>query len=168
MGQQKGITRIGWGGLLLGWAPWNLFQLDSLVKVLTNKLGLNCSDFQYHGVPLVILRSFCDICPMKIGIVPCLRCFCFDLYSYYCIWWLDIARMHFMINLIWFAAFCQRFYRHLELKSKHPDAPVPPLDDTLKKITQPDPELLSECKSVVDEFRRLFELKENPKVFTTS
>lgn len=51
------------------------------------------------------------------------------------------------------------------MKSKHPDAPVPPLDDTLKKITQPDPEILSECKSVVDEFRRLFELKENPKVF---
>lgn len=44
---------------------------------------------------------------------------------------------------------------------------MPPLDDTLKKITHPDPELLSECKSVVDEFRRLFELKENPKVFTT-
>ncbi|KAG5538554.1 hypothetical protein RHGRI_019214 [Rhododendron griersonianum] len=58
----------------------------------------------------------------------------------------------------------ERFYRHLELKSKHPDAPVPPLDDTLKKITQPDPEILSECKSVVDEFRRLFELKENPKL----
>lgn len=58
----------------------------------------------------------------------------------------------------------QRFYRHLELKSKHPDATVPPLDETLKKITGPDRELLSQTKPVIDEFRRQFELKENPKV----
>ncbi|GFY94271.1 Ku80 family protein [Actinidia rufa] len=58
----------------------------------------------------------------------------------------------------------ERFYRHLELKSKHPDAPVPPLDETLKKITQPDPEQLSQCKSVIEEFRRHFELRENPKL----
>lgn len=59
----------------------------------------------------------------------------------------------------------QRFYRHLELKSKHPDAAVPPLDETLKKITEPDWELVSQNKQVVDEFQRCFELKENPKVF---
>ncbi|XP_057501213.1 ATP-dependent DNA helicase 2 subunit KU80 isoform X1 [Actinidia eriantha] len=58
----------------------------------------------------------------------------------------------------------ERFYRHLELKSKHPNAPVPPLDETLKKITQPDPEQLSQCKSVIEEFRRHFELRENPKL----
>ncbi|KAJ4830539.1 hypothetical protein Tsubulata_032098 [Turnera subulata] len=58
----------------------------------------------------------------------------------------------------------ERFYRHLELKSKHPDAAVPPLDETLKKVTEPDPELLSENKSVIDAFRRRFELKENPKL----
>ncbi|KAF5953009.1 hypothetical protein HYC85_010953 [Camellia sinensis] len=58
----------------------------------------------------------------------------------------------------------ERFYRHLELKSKNPDAPVPPLDETLKRITRPDPEVLSRCKFVIDEFRRCFELKENPKL----
>ncbi|KAJ9537208.1 hypothetical protein OSB04_029941 [Centaurea solstitialis] len=35
----------------------------------------------------------------------------------------------------------ERFFHHLELKSKHPDAAVPPLDATLKRITEPDPEL---------------------------
>lgn len=58
----------------------------------------------------------------------------------------------------------ERFYRYLELKSKHPDAAVPPLDETLKKITEPDPELLSQNKSVIDAFRRIFELKEKPKL----
>lgn len=58
----------------------------------------------------------------------------------------------------------QRFYHYLELKSKHPDAAVPPLDDTLKKITEPDQDLLLPNKSVIDSFRRSFELKENPKV----
>lgn len=60
----------------------------------------------------------------------------------------------------------QRFYRHLELKSKHPDAAVPPLDESLKKITEPDPKLLSQNKPIIDAFRGLFELKENPKVFS--
>lgn len=58
----------------------------------------------------------------------------------------------------------ERFYRYLELKSRHPDAAVPPLDETLKKITEPDLDLLSHSKPVIDEFRRLFELKENPKL----
>ncbi|KAL0002666.1 hypothetical protein SO802_016447 [Lithocarpus litseifolius] len=58
----------------------------------------------------------------------------------------------------------ERFYRYLELKSKHPDAAVPPLDETLKKMTEPDPEVLSQNKSVIDAFRRNFELKENPKL----
>ncbi|KAK3011906.1 hypothetical protein RJ639_011056 [Escallonia herrerae] len=61
------------------------------------------------------------------------------------------------------ADFESRFY-HLELRSRHPDAALTPLDDTLKKITEPDPELISRNKSVIDEFRRLFELKENPKL----
>ncbi|RYR72058.1 hypothetical protein Ahy_A02g006247 isoform E [Arachis hypogaea] len=56
-----------------------------------------------------------------------------------------------------------RFYRYLELKSKHADAAVPPLDDTLKKITEPDDELLQQNKSVIEKFRRSFELKENPR-----
>ncbi|GMH00585.1 hypothetical protein Nepgr_002424 [Nepenthes gracilis] len=58
----------------------------------------------------------------------------------------------------------ERFYRFLELKSKHPDAAVPPLDETLKRITGADPELLSQNKSVIDDFVKCFELKENPKM----
>ncbi|KAJ6679493.1 KU AUTOANTIGEN DNA HELICASE [Salix purpurea] len=58
----------------------------------------------------------------------------------------------------------ERFYRHLELKSKHPDAVVPPLDETLKTITEADPDLLSEKKNVIDAFSKSFELKENPRL----
>ncbi|GMN54487.1 hypothetical protein TIFTF001_023604 [Ficus carica] len=58
----------------------------------------------------------------------------------------------------------ERFYRSLEMKSNNPDAAVPPLDETLKKITEADPELLSHNNSALDEFRRAFELKENPKL----
>ncbi|XP_017243554.1 ATP-dependent DNA helicase 2 subunit KU80 isoform X2 [Daucus carota subsp. sativus] len=62
----------------------------------------------------------------------------------------------------------ERFYRYLELKSRHLDAAVPPLDDTLKKITEPDSDLLSHSKPVIDGFRKLFELKENPKLKKSS
>ncbi|XP_015902813.2 ATP-dependent DNA helicase 2 subunit KU80 [Ziziphus jujuba] len=58
----------------------------------------------------------------------------------------------------------ERFYRLVELKSKHPDAAVPPLDETLKKITEPDPELVSKRKSVIDAFCNCFEVKENKKL----
>ncbi|XP_008438156.2 ATP-dependent DNA helicase 2 subunit KU80 [Cucumis melo] len=58
----------------------------------------------------------------------------------------------------------ERFYRHLELKSKDPDAAVPPLDGTLQKITEPDPDLFSQNKAVINTFHRRFELKENPKL----
>ncbi|MFS7888968.1 putative DNA helicase [Helianthus anomalus] len=58
----------------------------------------------------------------------------------------------------------ERFYHHLELKSKHPDTAVPPLDESLKRITEPDPEVISKTKLVIDDFRRHFELKENPKL----
>lgn len=58
----------------------------------------------------------------------------------------------------------ERFYRYLELKSKDKDAAVPPLDETLKKITEPDPEMLFQNKSIIEDFRRCFELKENPKL----
>ncbi|XP_047342319.1 ATP-dependent DNA helicase 2 subunit KU80 [Impatiens glandulifera] len=58
----------------------------------------------------------------------------------------------------------ERFYRHLELKTKFPDAAIPPLDDTLKKITEPGPETISRCGPVLDEFCRLFQLKDNPKM----
>lgn len=57
----------------------------------------------------------------------------------------------------------ERFYHFLELKVKNPDAAVPPLDEALKKITEPDAELLSQNKSVIDEFQRCFEVKDNYK-----
>ncbi|XP_077245146.1 ku80 family protein isoform X2 [Tasmannia lanceolata] len=57
----------------------------------------------------------------------------------------------------------ERFYQFLELKSKQPDANVPPLDGPLKRITELDPEILSQNKSVIADFCKQFELKENPK-----
>ncbi|KAL7158545.1 hypothetical protein ABFS83_02G151100 [Erythranthe nasuta] len=62
----------------------------------------------------------------------------------------------------------ERYYRSLELKSKDPNAAVPPLDETLRKITEPDAELLSENRAVIEEFRRFFEVKENPKLKKSS
>jgi hypothetical protein len=58
----------------------------------------------------------------------------------------------------------QRFYHYLDLKSKHPDASVPPLDYTLRKITEPETDLILQNQSVVDSFRRSFELQGNPLV----
>ncbi|GAY41995.1 hypothetical protein CUMW_063540 [Citrus unshiu] len=58
----------------------------------------------------------------------------------------------------------QRFYHHLELKSEHQDAAPPPLDDSLKKITEPDPTLLAESQSAIDAFCGQFVIKENPKL----
>ncbi|XP_010544652.1 PREDICTED: ATP-dependent DNA helicase 2 subunit KU80 [Tarenaya hassleriana] len=58
----------------------------------------------------------------------------------------------------------QRFYRFLELKSKSPDAALPPLDKTLKGIMDQDSELLLKSKFILDAFRGSFELKENPRL----
>ncbi|XP_073141287.1 ATP-dependent DNA helicase 2 subunit KU80 [Henckelia pumila] len=62
----------------------------------------------------------------------------------------------------------ERYYRCLELKSKDQNASVPPLDETLRKITEPDPELLSRNRAVTDGFQRSFELKEHPKLKKSS
>ncbi|KAG8391672.1 hypothetical protein BUALT_Bualt01G0211700 [Buddleja alternifolia] len=62
----------------------------------------------------------------------------------------------------------ERYYRCLELKSKDRDAAVPPLDETLRKITEPNAELLSQSRVVIEEFRKSFELKENPKLKKSS
>ncbi|CAI0385506.1 unnamed protein product [Linum tenue] len=58
----------------------------------------------------------------------------------------------------------ERFYRFLELKSREADAAVPPLDGTLRRITEPDPELVAKNKYVLDKFRSSFEVKVNPKL----
>ncbi|XP_065880754.1 ATP-dependent DNA helicase 2 subunit KU80-like [Euphorbia lathyris] len=55
----------------------------------------------------------------------------------------------------------ERFYHCLALKSKQPDAP---LDRTLKKITEPDPQLLRENNGVIDTFLKNFAVKENPRL----
>ncbi|XP_073102897.1 ATP-dependent DNA helicase 2 subunit KU80 isoform X1 [Elaeis guineensis] len=57
----------------------------------------------------------------------------------------------------------RRFYHFLDLKSKQPDADVPPLDRNLRGITEPDPAVFSCHKSVIDNFHKNFELKEKPK-----
>lgn len=57
----------------------------------------------------------------------------------------------------------ERFYRFLDLKAKQPDAMVLPLDRSLKRITEPDPELISKYKPVIENLCHLYELKENPK-----
>ncbi|KAK6162483.1 hypothetical protein DH2020_002324 [Rehmannia glutinosa] len=62
----------------------------------------------------------------------------------------------------------ERYYRSLELKSRDPEAAIPPLDDTLRNITEPDAELICQNRTVIEEFRRCFELKENPKLKKSS
>lgn len=62
----------------------------------------------------------------------------------------------------------KRFYRYLDLKSKQPDADVPPLDSALKRITEPDPDLLSLQLPLLENLSRSFELRENPKVASYS
>jgi hypothetical protein len=58
----------------------------------------------------------------------------------------------------------KRFYRYLDLKSKQSDADVPPLDPALKRITEPDPDLLSLQLPLLENLSKSFELRENPKV----
>ncbi|KAL9228985.1 hypothetical protein vseg_004505 [Gypsophila vaccaria] len=58
----------------------------------------------------------------------------------------------------------ERFYHLLELRTKNPDVAVPPLDEALKMICEPNPELVSHKKAVTDGFRKCFEVKENPKM----
>ncbi|KAK4748028.1 hypothetical protein SAY87_014614 [Trapa incisa] len=62
----------------------------------------------------------------------------------------------------------ERFYNCLELKAQNPDAMVPPLDKTIRRITEPDAELFARNKSIVDAFRRRFEVKPNPKLKKSS
>lgn len=57
----------------------------------------------------------------------------------------------------------QRFYRALDLRSKSPDAEIPRLDANLLRITAPDPDILSEQKSQLDNLRRQFEPRDNSK-----
>uniref|UniRef100_A0A0E0KLR0 Ku domain-containing protein n=1 Tax=Oryza punctata TaxID=4537 RepID=A0A0E0KLR0_ORYPU len=57
----------------------------------------------------------------------------------------------------------ERFYRYLDLKSKQPDANVPPLDKCLKKITEPDPDVIDYQAPLIKKLGNVFELKENPK-----
>ncbi|EPS71667.1 hypothetical protein M569_03092, partial [Genlisea aurea] len=55
----------------------------------------------------------------------------------------------------------QRFYATLDAKSRNPDAAIPPVEDTLRKTIEPDPELLSRSTAAIEEFRNAFEIKRN-------
>lgn len=61
----------------------------------------------------------------------------------------------------------QRFYHFLDLKSKHPGSDIPELDSSLKKIAEPDFDILSRHKSITNHFEKQFELKENSKVYNS-
>jgi len=54
-----------------------------------------------------------------------------------------------------------RFYSFLDTKSRRSDADVPPVDDAVKSIIEPDPELIA--KNELDRFCSQFQLKMNPK-----
>lgn len=55
----------------------------------------------------------------------------------------------------------ERFYSFLDIKSRRSDADVPPVDDAIKSIIEPDPELIAENE--LDKFCSQFQLKINPK-----
>ncbi|KAK9143693.1 hypothetical protein Syun_013093 [Stephania yunnanensis] len=58
----------------------------------------------------------------------------------------------------------ERFHHVLELKSKKPDSDIPSLDKTLKRIIEPDSKILLQNRALIDEFCKLFDVKENPKI----
>ncbi|XP_020179005.1 ATP-dependent DNA helicase 2 subunit KU80 [Aegilops tauschii subsp. strangulata] len=57
----------------------------------------------------------------------------------------------------------ERFYSYLDLKSKQPDANPPPLDSCLRRITEPDPDVINYRAPLIQNLGKSFELKENPK-----
>ncbi|KAL6638579.1 hypothetical protein ACP70R_023690 [Stipagrostis hirtigluma subsp. patula] len=57
----------------------------------------------------------------------------------------------------------ERFYNFLDLKAEQPDATVPPLDRCLRRITEPDPEVIDHQTPIIQNLGKAFELKENPK-----
>uniref|UniRef100_A0A0A9DC34 Ku C-terminal domain-containing protein n=1 Tax=Arundo donax TaxID=35708 RepID=A0A0A9DC34_ARUDO len=57
----------------------------------------------------------------------------------------------------------ERFYSYLNLKAKQPDANVPPLDRCLRRITEPDPDVINHQTPLIQNLGKAFELKENPK-----
>lgn len=57
----------------------------------------------------------------------------------------------------------ERFYSYLDLKSKQPDANVPPLERSLRRITEPDPDVVGQQTQLIQNLSKAFVLKENPK-----
>ncbi|XP_039825274.1 ATP-dependent DNA helicase 2 subunit KU80-like [Panicum virgatum] len=57
----------------------------------------------------------------------------------------------------------ERFYSYLDLKAKQPDANVPPLERCLRRITEPDPDVIDQQTPLIQNLGKAFELKENPK-----
>ncbi|PNT73758.1 hypothetical protein BRADI_1g01007v3 [Brachypodium distachyon] len=57
----------------------------------------------------------------------------------------------------------ERFYSFLDLKSKEPDANAPPLDKCLRRITEPDSDIIDYQAPLIQNLGKAFELKDNPK-----
>ncbi|CAL4937176.1 unnamed protein product [Urochloa decumbens] len=57
----------------------------------------------------------------------------------------------------------ERFYSYLDLKAKQPDANVPALERCLRRITEPDPDVINQQLPLTQNLGKAFELKENPK-----
>ncbi|CAM0878222.1 unnamed protein product [Alopecurus aequalis] len=57
----------------------------------------------------------------------------------------------------------ERYYNFLDLKSKQPEANPPPLDTCLRRITEPDPDVIDYQAPLIQNLSKAFELKENPK-----
>uniref|UniRef100_A0ACD5WEQ4 Uncharacterized protein n=1 Tax=Avena sativa TaxID=4498 RepID=A0ACD5WEQ4_AVESA len=57
----------------------------------------------------------------------------------------------------------ERYYNFLDLKSNQPDANPPPLDTCLRRITEPDPNVINYQAPLLQNLSKSFELKENPK-----
>jgi hypothetical protein len=58
----------------------------------------------------------------------------------------------------------QRFYYFLHARALNPEAEVPPVDEALQCIVQPDPEVLAENKYSIQQFCNLLPLMPNIQV----
>ena len=100
---------------------------------------------------------------LKFKIYAITKHFCNTVGS--CAWgsvW--VAHLHCLFHWLWYIVPFQRFCSYLDLKSKQPDANVPPLERSLRRITEPDPDVIGQQTQLIQNLGKAFELKENPKV----
>ncbi|KAG2533746.1 hypothetical protein PVAP13_9NG015600 [Panicum virgatum] len=75
----------------------------------------------------------------------------------------EVLKPEFTPNPMLEVLFFVRFYSYLDLKAKQPDANVPPLERCLRRITEPDPDVIDQQTPLIQNLGKAFELKENPK-----